>query len=600
VRPVRGRTWSAVVVVGLLLTTVLSMTGTAAAQSAAGSQDPVPALLKGGLHRVESGVYNLGASAFHADGFLAEDGNAAPIELTGDVHYPADLRRDHPAPLVILLHGRHSTCSPAPGSGVTGALYAWPCPVGYQSIPSYRGYDYLASDLASFGYVVVSIGANGINARDAASPDIGMSARSQLVTRSLDLWKGWSGGVTKGPFGKTFTGAIDFTRIGTMGHSRGGEGVIRQVLDNAQLEHPYQIGAVLALAPVDFGKETVVGVPFGVVLPYCDGDVRDLQGVGFYDDSRYAQEGDLAPKSVVTISGANHNFFNTQWSPSSGLAGTRDDGADYTDGCAPTASGRLNESRQRDVATAYLTSFFRLYIGGEKRFAPLWQGATATSPALAPAQVQVSHQAGARDRLDINRFTSAGSLTTNSTAGAVIVGEGLTQTFCDRRTSADGTCLAQPVPGNLEYYYTEPDARMGMVKLDWSQSHGTLTENIAAGRRDFLRYSELRLRMAVDYTSADNATGLSQDLSVSVVDGAGRRATVSAQHYRADPLGLPPGFSGTSLSEWRFLPNDVVIPLNAFHGVNLADVRSITLGLDRTAAGVMGLSGLTATRSTVS
>ena len=67
-------------------------------------------------------------------------------------------------PLVIFLHGRHYTCY----QGSTVEL-RYPCLPGYQSIPSYRGYDYLAKSLASNGYIVVSISANGINAQDNLS-----------------------------------------------------------------------------------------------------------------------------------------------------------------------------------------------------------------------------------------------------------------------------------------------------------------------------------------------------------------------------------------------------------------------------------------------
>src|SRR4029077_10708444 len=106
------------------------------------------------------------------------------------------------------------------------------------------------------------------------------------------------------PFGAKFVGKVNLNNVGTMGHSRGGEGVIRQVLYNQSLGSPYNITAVFPLAPVDFSRPVANNVPIDVVLPYCDGDVSDLQGVHFYDDARYLVPGDLSPKHYLLVMGA--------------------------------------------------------------------------------------------------------------------------------------------------------------------------------------------------------------------------------------------------------------------------------------------------------
>jgi hypothetical protein len=184
--------------------------------------------------------------------------------------------------VIVLLHGRHATCFVG-GS----ALLQWPCSQqGSQSIPSYKGYDYLSEVLASHGYVVVSISANGINARDNQVRDLGMLARAELMQRHLDILNTFNttGGA---PFGTKFVGKFDMTRIGTMGHSRGGEGVVRHFVLNEAQGSPYGIKAVFPLAPVDFNRFVANRTALSVLLPYCDGDVSDLQGVHFYDDARY-------------------------------------------------------------------------------------------------------------------------------------------------------------------------------------------------------------------------------------------------------------------------------------------------------------------------
>ena len=67
------------------------------------------------------------------------------------------------------------------------------------------------------------------------------------------------------------------------------------------------------------------------MLPYCDGDVSNQQGQHFIDDSRYAYDDDVL-RSTVWVMGANHNFFNTVWTPGKYAYSTSDDwGATSTD-----------------------------------------------------------------------------------------------------------------------------------------------------------------------------------------------------------------------------------------------------------------------------
>ena len=104
-----------------------------------------------------------------------------------------------------------------------------------------------------------------------------MQARGELLQHHLDLWNDWNT-VGGDPFGTMFVGKLDMDHIGTLGHSRGGEGVIFHALYNRSLGSPYGIDAVLTLAPVDFNRQTLTGIPLLNVAPYCDGDVSDLQG----------------------------------------------------------------------------------------------------------------------------------------------------------------------------------------------------------------------------------------------------------------------------------------------------------------------------------
>ena len=181
-----------------------------------------------------------------------------------------------PLPLVLFLHGRHSTCYGLdPEPFVTGD---WPCPEGTLPIPSHQGYRYVAELLASQGYLTVSIAANGINGQDGWVADGGAAARSALIRHHLGLWVDWN---TAGgdPWGGIFQGAVDLDHVVLVGHSRGGEGVERAAIDATPADG-YTIVGLVPIGPTSFGRQVGAGIATAVILPYCDGDVVRPAGPG--------------------------------------------------------------------------------------------------------------------------------------------------------------------------------------------------------------------------------------------------------------------------------------------------------------------------------
>ena len=555
-----------------------------AGSQAAYSQDPsLP-----GPFAVTREEYDFGDTAFTPPGF------PGPVEIRGSVHYPTNWT-GAPLPLIVFLHGRHGVCF----QGTTAGPFEWPCTPPNQPIPSYKGYDYISQILASSGYMVVSISANGINAVDNSTTDFGALARAQLIQEHLNLWATFNS-VGGAPFGTKFVGKINMQRIGTMGHSRGGEGVVRHFVLNQSLGSPYGIKAVFALAPVDFSRFVINNVPFAVLLPYCDGDVRDLQGVHFYDDARYNVPGDPTAKHSILVLGANHNFYNTIWTPGGFPAGTSDDWLGFipsgsTDPHCGTGAGngRLTDVQERATAMVYLSAFLRVYVGGESQFLPLLTGAASPPVSAGTSDLFVSYHAPDIPQLrkDVNRLLDATNLTA-STLGGAVTGSGLSPyVVCGGPLPQPAQCLSGQ--SSVRQPHTVPSlfsSATGLSQLmtGWSASTATLVHDIPAGQRNVSGFEALRFRAGVNFDDVRNVAGMAQDFTVTLTDGAAATASVRVSNSSRS-LFYPPGAINAVP---KIFLNMVRIPLSSFVGINLTDVRSITFKFDQKPQGALMVTDL--------
>jgi dienelactone hydrolase len=362
-----------------------------------------------------------------------------PEELKGSVHRPVGAG---PFPVLLFLHGRHSTCAVV-GQDALGS----PCPDTplTNSIDSYKGYDYLADTLASSGYVVMSVNANGTNSYDLSTTDAGANARSQIIAKSLDLLAAWDRAPGPTGIGDTLIGKLDLTRIGIMGHSRGGEGVA-DFIEYNRTRPPSAAGAdgvvdsgprypglkaVFSLAPIDRKNQQPHGVAFATLLPYCDGDVSDLSGSRAFERGKDRNSAEGFPTYQFGVTGTNHNFYNTVWTGGD-VNPSGDDNKTTTDtACSlkdqPATSVRLSPPDQRRVGLALMAAFLRRHVGDETGFEPLLRGATRlpasgcpAGRALCPGLVQWSYIAPVSQRRVLVGPRPEGDAVVEATGSAVV------------------------------------------------------------------------------------------------------------------------------------------------------------------------------------
>ncbi len=312
------------------------------------------------------------------------------MEVLGHVVLPEGV---DDAPLVLFLHGRHSPCyRPRGAVGTDSDVGArqWGCAGERQPIPSYLGYDYVQRLLATQGYASVSISANAVNAQDFDSLDGGAEARSALVRHHLDLLTRWAAD----PGRPRWFGRIDVGRTVLVGHSRGGEGVARATAD-APSDAPWDIRGEVLVAPTNFARLATSFTPSVTLLPYCDGDVSDLQGEQYTDLARDLTAGDTAFRSSVLMRGANHNYFNTEWTPGISVAPSVDDWFDRKHPlCGDDSPTRLTAQQQRQAGKAWIAGAVRLFADDDTDMLAMLDAAGPVTVGSAGAESVRTHALG--------------------------------------------------------------------------------------------------------------------------------------------------------------------------------------------------------------
>ncbi|MFS3129129.1 hypothetical protein ACLM5J_12080 [Nocardioides sp. Bht2] len=423
-------------------------------------------------------------------------GMPQPIEMVGHVVEPVADAVTGPRPLVVFLHGRHSVCygkgqGPQTGDG-------WPCKP-QKEIPSHLGYDYVQQVLASQGYATVSIRANGINAQDYRLADGGAEARASLIDAHLDYFK-------------TLAAArqIDLDKVILIGHSRGGEGVNRASL-RTPLDAGYTIAGQVLVAPTDFASQSAPYVPTVSLLPHCDGDVSDLQGQRFVDFNRDVMADDTSLKSAVMVFGANHNYFNTEWTPRIAAAPSWDDwGGNPTAFCGRKHEGRLSAAEQRRAGTVLMAGAVHLFAKDDQQMLPLFDGTGATLTSLGDAKLMSAAIGGGRDA---RRPGVDATLTASPTA---------TSRLCRTVVSGRPSTACEVMGDSTSPHWTQAEERVAVRKaweVSWKavgQSAGLTfpTPLDVTGRR-------LELRTVVDAKTGSTRVG------VRLTDADGASATLT-------------------------------------------------------------------------
>lgn len=430
------------------------------------------------------------------------------FEIRGALYHPDYTQRTEPSPLIVLVHGNHGSCDTGTNNATASCT---------QFKRNEAGYAYLGENLATWGYTVFSLSQDQLMLRQDNPKGKGMHQRRMLIAAALDALSAANAGtladgtgVTPG-ISTTLGGNLDMTRIGLMGHSRGGDAVTSFMdYNRIRTDGPrYPLRGVISLAPVDYERKAPYGTPYLSILPFCDGDVSNLQGARFFERSQYIKGDDPFPRIQSSQLGAIHNWYNTVWYADGGADGQANNdaacgnsapfadtnvhpnnirlsgAASYTDPAGnyaidnsdtynPAVNTKISGDParmgdQEKIGLATMAAFFRRYVGGEGAFEPYMTGelsdtdshlqipATACPTSVSGTRigceeyVSTSYFPPASERVDVIRPEVANPLGLNA-LGSTLSGTGFANPYV-----AGGGVTPRPAKTAAGYDWCNPE-----------------------------------------------------------------------------------------------------------------------------------------------
>lgn len=273
--------------------------------------------------------------------------DATNYPINGRVWYPDSNGR---FPLVVFVHGNH-------------IMHEYSDP----------GYEYIASLLASRGYIVASIDENFLNSNwsgDYAHNE--MFTRAWLILKHLENWRKWDR-QENNPFYQL----VDMDNIALIGHSRGGRAVPLATAINKQKKYygdanqnfdfNFSIKGIIEIAPTayynlkkDIPLE-IENTDYLLLQGGYDQDVFYMAGNREYNNLHFTDT-NFHFKSTLYIYTANHGQFNTAW-------GRKDISFPFSS--LLNLKPLMNENDQRKIAQIYISAFLDASLKGHTEYLPV-------------------------------------------------------------------------------------------------------------------------------------------------------------------------------------------------------------------------------------
>jgi hypothetical protein len=490
-----------------------------------------PGDLIDGFDEIEAGCYVVKDLATPGPYGVLQGDYSAGTWLTQRTYYPSNLALLGSVPLLTIGHGN-------------GHQHTW--------------YDYLGQHLASHGYVEMSY-------RNETSP--GIETASTTTLTNIDYLLTHLDTI----LGGVLNGHIDASRIAWIGHSRGGEGVVRaydRLHDGDWSPQGYDLEALRAVASI---APTVYLTPaetdphdvnYFLIVGGADGDVTgrpDLPGDQYFRIS----DRSLGLSRTNYVHGATHNDFNC---------------CGFDDGIGPDQIGRPEAQR---VAKSYFLALAQVQLNDNRALREYF---TRMYDDLAPSgiaphvEISTTHRiVGRPGDFVIDDFQSAPSLTLSSSGGAVSMSVSNAFEGQNEDNNTSFTWIATDPMNGMIFHSGGGDFSRGLIFDHPTGASRMIEFEIVPAFQDVRGHRYLSFR-ACQATRHPETVALndSHSFSVTLRDQTGRTSTISFGEWGKITRLYPRTGSGTGAG-WVNEMNTVRIPLAAFEtGDTQLDLSRIT------------------------
>ena len=452
-------------------------------------------------------------------------------------------------PLAVLVHGHHDHYAVTSG----GVL---------REMESFRGYRYLQAELARAGIASISVDTNMANATGSL-----IELRADLVLEALKLLKRRTS-----VSGTVLSDRFNFDRVALMGHSRGGDAVVRVVKKNraAPAASRFGILTVCSLAPTDLtGGQVPANRMFldqydlnfySVLYGALDGDVSGKGGSNSPEGGTGFRHYDRArcQKALVFAERCCHNSFNSVWHADGLESGVRSVDRDRLKG------GKLvDETTHQNLAIEYIGTQFKDVLKGTASKTSLFNGTTPSATGLATAILW----AFGNPMWTIDDFENP---TSNLARGGRRLNSGA--------VLSDFGSIEIPAKKSINDHVLEQGH---VVHADTAVARGSpsgVETTLPVGSRDLSLSTTFALDVGAFFDTATEATinaGTPPTFSVILHDNKGAKATAAGSSF--SPGLRKPFFhelsSGKNVTALHL--ETLKIPLTAFTGIDLRNVVKI-------------------------
>jgi len=472
--------------------------------------------------------------------------------LGQDTYYPTNIASMGQLPLVVVSHGN-------------GHNYTW--------------YDHIGYHLASYGYIVMSHQNN-------TGP--GIETASTTTLTNTDYIIGHQSSIQGG----VLNGHIDSSRITWIGHSRGGEGVVRahtRIRTGAYTPDHFDIDDIVlvsSIAPVTHlspaSSSTPYTVNYHIFIAAADGDVTGSPSSGS-SKPMALYERCSGNKQMLYVHGAGHGDFH--------------DGGGSSVASGPDLIGRATTHK---IVKGYYLPLVQLYVEANPAardfFIRMYEG---FHPMGIPQNVIIANtykDAVAAGNSVVDDYETQTSSSVSSSGGAVTFDvQHLSEVVMKDLDGSFSWTGSQPENGMTYSRYSDESPHC--VVFDWTQYDLRYYE---LGLNQFMQYFSDKAFLsfrACQGTRHPETDALDSPLSftVSLRDGSGTTSSINFENYgRITRTYKRTGYG--SGAGWANEFNTVRIRLTDFEtngsGIDLANIVAVRFDFGSSFGSSRGRIGL--------